>query len=647
MAHVHAVLIGINVYQQNASQGGWSDLHCPEADTILMKSALERCGWKSSELQVQQYIGSRATHDVIKPVLESALSDRAPEDELVVVFFAGHAKRTAAGALTLALYNTDPLTLKNGLPATEFRKWLDKSSAREAVVILDCCYSGAFDNTGTTAADALSRVWENPARQRLASGCSRAVLTSSWHDQPSSERSFGADGHGLYTEFVARGLTRADPLSLNASGEVDADSLHRYVLLKIEEEGIGQSPLRLTWGGRSPVLKRSESARSRVEDIHVREPRSNAARKMIARQMWGQAGYANALIAGDLAPTGNPVVIAVSSGAEGQILLLSSRDGSGVVPLRKIGGDDVHQLIISPDSKYIGLLTSAPGSADRILNLLPLSARDSEMTLKLRELGSASRIRFSLDGHLLAICGANGQAEVYSIQAGQSVGHLMVAGAGRVKDIAFSPVKKGEAVVALDGQHRLIVWNFAPELETRGGRARKAATQEEFHVPDDPWFIELLDEKAIACATREGRLHLLGVPDGSALVDPLSFGRAPTAFASSSQRNVVACGTTNGEVFAVLREHWEALASRKFSARISDLAFSPDQNSQILAAATAAGEVHLWNYVTGEIVNMQRPSVVGETFVRFSADGSRLLILHEGGKTLELWELVWEDPAGT
>jgi WD40 repeat protein len=158
--------------------------------------------------------------------------------------------------------------------------------------------------------------------------------------------------------------------------------------------------------------------------------------------------------------------------------------------------------------------------------------------------------------------------------------------------------------------------------------------------------VSLLDDRSLACATRPGRLYLLGVADRSQIADPLDIAHAPTAFVRSPRSDYIACGTSTGDVYVVSREHWGVHLPKKCGARITDLTFSPDPESRLIAAAAASGVVHVWDYISGLSVPLNRGAVAGETFLRFSSDGTRLLVAHADGVIIEMWELIWGGLSG-
>src|SRR5919198_4607951 len=66
-------------------------------------------------------------------------------DDLTLLYFTGHGLKDDEGRLHLAMTNTlrDNL-LFTGLSAEQIDRAMERCASRQKVLILDCCYSGAF-----------------------------------------------------------------------------------------------------------------------------------------------------------------------------------------------------------------------------------------------------------------------------------------------------------------------------------------------------------------------------------------------------------------------------------------------------------------------------------------------------------------------
>jgi hypothetical protein len=158
----------------------------------------------------------RVTHQA----LEAAIKDLFAYDGEVVFAFAGHGVQTAQGAylVTQEGHRDHPGILMNDLMA-----WANAAKAKEVVLLLDCCRSGAIG----TAID-LSK----EANISLSEGVT--ILAASRADEDALE----ADGHGMFTQLVVGALSGG---AADVRGRISAAAVYAYV-----EEALGpweQRPL--------------------------------------------------------------------------------------------------------------------------------------------------------------------------------------------------------------------------------------------------------------------------------------------------------------------------------------------------------------------------------------------------------------------
>ncbi len=98
----------------------------------------------------------------------------AQRDDLYVLYFAGHGLKDHRGRLYFAASDTQPDFLSSTAMSAGFiSEAMEACRARQIVVILDCCYSGAFPAGWATRATPAVGVLEQ------LSGVGRVVITSS------------------------------------------------------------------------------------------------------------------------------------------------------------------------------------------------------------------------------------------------------------------------------------------------------------------------------------------------------------------------------------------------------------------------------------------------------------------------------------
>ena len=133
----YAVVIGIENYRSlPKSDYSWRD-------AMRVKSYLKELGYR--ERNIEFITNEKATKTDMEKSLEAWLPGRAQDAATVLVYFSGHgAPEPATGDAYLVPYDGDP----NYLPVTGYSlkrlyEALGKLEAKEVIVVLDSCFSGA------------------------------------------------------------------------------------------------------------------------------------------------------------------------------------------------------------------------------------------------------------------------------------------------------------------------------------------------------------------------------------------------------------------------------------------------------------------------------------------------------------------------
>jgi uncharacterized caspase-like protein len=198
----------------------------------------------------------KAAHE-IRLAIEEFLDDRRTDD-LLLVYLSCHGLVDPRRRLFFAASDT----LKNRLAATGVEaQWLldqlDDCRARRQVVILDCCFSGAFANTAKGDADL------GLAERFNAAGRGRVVLTAS----RGSEYSFegepvpGSTMPGsIFTSALVDGI-RSGAADLDKDGLISVDDAYAYAFDRLRTAEARQTPQRWLYGAEGDIFSRSESGR--------------------------------------------------------------------------------------------------------------------------------------------------------------------------------------------------------------------------------------------------------------------------------------------------------------------------------------------------------------------------------------------------
>jgi len=193
----------------------------------------------------------------IRLAAEDFLTGRG-RDDVVLVYLSGHGLLDARDRLYFAAADTQPDRLAaTGVEAAWLMDLLDECRAVQQVVILDCCYSGAFGRAGAKgAAEADLRLG-----QRLGThGRGRAVLTASRAGQRAwVSHSGGTDPAGtaaapsVFTGALAAGL-RTGAADLDHDGYISVEDAYGYAYQQVIESGTGQVPQRWLTGGEGAII---------------------------------------------------------------------------------------------------------------------------------------------------------------------------------------------------------------------------------------------------------------------------------------------------------------------------------------------------------------------------------------------------------
>jgi uncharacterized caspase-like protein len=132
-----ALVVAVDRYQH----AGLRQLIAPAADAAALAQVLGDPALGGFDVEVLH----NATASVICERVEDVLTDRKQAD-LVLLHFSCHGLKDDAGELYLAATNTVPTRLAStGVDAALVNRLMRRSRARRVVLLLDCCYGGAFE----------------------------------------------------------------------------------------------------------------------------------------------------------------------------------------------------------------------------------------------------------------------------------------------------------------------------------------------------------------------------------------------------------------------------------------------------------------------------------------------------------------------
>lgn len=223
--NAYAVVIGIENYR-SIPKSDYS-----RSDATLVKAYLKTLGFQ--ERNIDLIVDEKATKTDIEKSLEAWLPNRMKKDSTVIVYFSGHgAPEPASGDAYLVPYDGDP----NYLPVTGYSlkrlyENLGKLEAKEVIVVLDSCFSGAGGRSVLAKG-------ARPLGMMASTGAlssNMVVLSATQSSQIST--SSPDKGHGVFTYYFLKAIK---------DGKKDIAEIYEHISLQVEDEAkqlnVQQSP---------------------------------------------------------------------------------------------------------------------------------------------------------------------------------------------------------------------------------------------------------------------------------------------------------------------------------------------------------------------------------------------------------------------
>lgn len=227
-----ALLIGVSKYGT-----GLDPLPGTLKDVEAMHRVLQHPdmgGFAENDIQVLKNPSKLEMEEAIEK-----LFSRRKKDDLLLLFFSGHG---IDESFKLYLTNSETRNDEQGniiiartTPASWIHERMENSRSQQQVIILDCCYSGAFAK-GMVAKGSGNLTVDIKAQ---LGGEGRAVLTSSAGEQ----RSFGSEGEemSVYTRYIVEGI-ETGAADTDNDGMISVDELHEFAKKKVQEAAPAMKP---------------------------------------------------------------------------------------------------------------------------------------------------------------------------------------------------------------------------------------------------------------------------------------------------------------------------------------------------------------------------------------------------------------------
>lgn len=228
-----ALLVGVSEYEP-----GLDSLPAAVKDVAALKKVLSNPDMgEFDEVKVL----TNPDCQVMQYEVETLFSDRH-KDDFVLLFFSGHGIKDDSNNLYFASRITQKsqkgdLIRSTAVPARFIHDVMNNSRAKRQALILDCCFSGAFDPALKTKDDGSVDL-----KSQLGSE-GRVVLASS----SSTQYSFEQQGSelSLYTRYLIEGI-ETGAADHNENGKISMRELHVYATSKVQETAPNMTPKLIT-----------------------------------------------------------------------------------------------------------------------------------------------------------------------------------------------------------------------------------------------------------------------------------------------------------------------------------------------------------------------------------------------------------------
>jgi len=186
----------------------------------------------------------------VRRAIDVFLSGRGVGD-LVVVYLSCHGLLDRRNRLYFAASDTIKTQLgSTGIPAVWLMDELEECRARSKVLVLDCCFSGAFSHGSKGEADL------DLERRLGGHGRGQAVLTASRAGEYSFEGEAlpgAASAGSVFTAGLVKGL-RTGAADVGGDGYVSVDEAFDYAYSHVLSSGASQTPQRWLYGGEGAIM---------------------------------------------------------------------------------------------------------------------------------------------------------------------------------------------------------------------------------------------------------------------------------------------------------------------------------------------------------------------------------------------------------
>jgi uncharacterized caspase-like protein len=214
--NAYAIVIGVEKYRQKLPKADYAD-----NDARIMAEYLTKVMGYPEE-NIVTLINDRALKSDMEKYFEKWLSNNVEKEGTVFVYYSGHgAPNPNTGDAYLVPYDGDPSFIEQtGYSLKRLYQNLNKLPAKQIVVVLDSCFSGAGGRS--VIAKGARPLVMNMEKQVFHSD-RIAIISASSGGQISSTHE--EKGHGLFTYFFLKGIK---------DGNSELGTLYNYLKPQVE-----------------------------------------------------------------------------------------------------------------------------------------------------------------------------------------------------------------------------------------------------------------------------------------------------------------------------------------------------------------------------------------------------------------------------
>lgn len=488
-----ALLIAVGQYADSR----FAKLRAPVADTEDLRRVLADKDIGGYDVQVL----SDPTCQEIRLALDDFFDGRKADD-MLLLYFSCHGVKDRKGAL----YLTAQDSRLNRLPATAIaasyvQDRIEDSLSKAVVVLLDCCYSGAFSRDKVPRAAALNEVQVDDLPGR-----GTAVLTASTAMEyafEGDELTISKGTSSYFTRALVDGL-ETGAADRDRDGWVSVAELYDHIFDRVRELNPDQHPTESikTQGGlkvaRAPKLARRSGPHRDYFSVRgfrqtvltvdgelycvdfARDQSAVGAGGKDAVHLWYLPGPAAS--PDQVLPHPNFVYTLVFSGdgrtlvtgcEDGTVRFWDWREGRLLAANDRAHDDAVYAVAVSGDGRYL-----ATGGYDGRVNLWN---PDEQTMIGSRQLeGRVSSLSFAQETSLLAIGSLDDRITLWDLGTNET--SLLGTHESSVESVAFSP--DGTLLASCGLDKRVCLWDMASRGRLWARRAHEYLVKSVSFSPD-------------------------------------------------------------------------------------------------------------------------------------------------------------------